>query len=137
MVNPELAKDYIKRAKIRLNALDVFMKEKDYADVIRESQEIVELVQKAMLIRVGIVPPKWHDVIDVILENSEKFPEKIIKALKELKPVTKWLRSQREIAFYGQPDFIPTEDYTEDDAAQAYNLAVEYLKIYQELLRFY
>jgi len=54
MVNPELAKDYIKRAKIRLNALDVFMKEKDYADVIRESQEIVELVQRAMLIKVGI-----------------------------------------------------------------------------------
>lgn len=113
MVNPELAEDYIRRAKIRLNALDVFMKEKDYADVIRESQEIVELIQKAMLIKVGIVPPKWHDVIDVILENSQRFPE------------------------YNGSDFIPTEDYTEEDAKVAYDLAVAYLNLYMELLRFY
>ncbi|RME08536.1 MAG: HEPN domain-containing protein, partial [Aquificota bacterium] len=114
--------------------LDLFMKEKDYADVIREAQEIVELVQKAMLIRSGITPPKWHDVIDIILENSHRFPEDLIKTLRELRALTKWLRSQREIAFYGQPDFIPTEDYTEEDAREAYQLASRYIQLYHKLL---
>lgn len=40
MVNEELSISYIKRAKIRFRLINQFMDEKDYADVIRESQEI-------------------------------------------------------------------------------------------------
>lgn len=43
VVNPELARDYLKRAEIRLKLLKELFTEEDYADIIRLSQEIVEL----------------------------------------------------------------------------------------------
>jgi HEPN domain-containing protein len=40
--------------------------EDDYSDVVREAQEIVELALKGMLRQIGIEPPKWHDVGQLI-----------------------------------------------------------------------
>ncbi|MCS7203264.1 MAG: hypothetical protein NZ809_02275 [Thermodesulfovibrio sp.] len=57
-----------------------------------------------------------HDVINIILEDREKLSEKISNELEKLRKDSKWLRSQREIAFYGEIDFIPTKDYTIEDA---------------------
>lgn len=79
MVNIALARDYLKRARIRLEMLETLMKRKDYADVIRFSQEIVELCEKAILIKLEITPPKLHDVINVIIENIDKIPERYRK----------------------------------------------------------
>lgn len=129
MINLNLAQDYYKRANLRLKVLKQFLEEEDFADVIRVSQEIVELVEKALLIKVGINPPKWHDVIDIILENKDKFPENIYKQLYELRRGSKWLRSQREISFYGDVDFIPLNEYTRDDAERAINIAKKFLEI--------
>ncbi len=129
MTNKELADDYIKRAKLRFKILEEFLKEKDYADVIRISQEIVELIQKSILIRININPPKWHDTIDIILENKEKLPANISKKLAKLRKYSKWLRSQREIAFYGDFDFIPLKNYSLNDAKKAISLAKEFLEI--------
>jgi hypothetical protein len=42
MQNRELAADYVRRAKIRLRALDVLYDAESWADVVRESQAIVE-----------------------------------------------------------------------------------------------
>lgn len=33
--------------------------------------------------------------------------------------ISKWLRREREFAFYGETDFIPTEEYTLQDAQRA------------------
>lgn len=130
----ELVEDYLKRARIRLRFLEEFLKEKDYADVIRVSQEIVELAQKAILLRIGINPPKWHEVIDIILENREKLPQDIFLRLVELRRDSKWLRSQREIAFYGDVDFIPTKEYTPNDAQRAISVAKEFVEILERIL---
>ena len=43
MHNSELALDYVKRAEVRLRALDVLYDGESWADVVREAQEIVEL----------------------------------------------------------------------------------------------
>ncbi|MCS7203263.1 MAG: HEPN domain-containing protein [Thermodesulfovibrio sp.] len=56
----ELSEDYLKRAKLRLKILNEFLKEKDYADVIGISQKIVKLIQKSILLKIAINPPKWH-----------------------------------------------------------------------------
>ena len=32
---------------------------------------------------------------------------------------SKWLRKEREFAFYGDIDFIPTAEYTKEDAERA------------------
>ncbi|MEJ5283719.1 MAG: HEPN domain-containing protein [Brevinematales bacterium] len=129
MVNKALAKDYFKRAKIRFNVLQTYMKERDYADVIRESQEIVELIQKALLINMEIDPPKWHDVIDIIIENIEKIPVKFHSEIKNLVTSSKWLRREREISFYGDMDYLPLSDYSEDDAIKAIETAERFIKI--------
>ncbi len=130
MTNKALAVDYIKRAKIRLNILKEYFNLEDFADVVREAQEIVELVQKAILIQYGIDPPKWHDVIDILIEHQEKLPSNARTLLKELRKDTKWLRTQREIAFYGDKDFIPINEYNRADAERALALATQYLDLW-------
>lgn len=92
------------------------MNESDYSDVIREGQEIVELCLKAMLRQVGIEPPKWHDVGCLFIENKEKFPNVVRENVEKIAQVSKELRKERELAFYGDIDFIPSEEYTKGDA---------------------
>ena len=119
MVNEELASSYLRRAKIRFEILQEFLKRNDFADIIREAQEVVELLQKALLIRKGIQPPKWHDVGSIIDQHIER----------KLNKEAKWLRSQGEIAFYGDMDLIPEELYTEKDALKAIEIAKGYLQV--------
>ncbi len=46
MRSPDLARDYIRRASIRLEVLDLLFRAESWADVVRESQEVVELVRR-------------------------------------------------------------------------------------------
>jgi HEPN domain-containing protein len=119
MNTKSLAESYLKKAVDRLDILDLLFKKKAFSDVIRESQEIVELSLKGMLRFVGVEPPKIHDVGGLLLEHEEKFPKDIAKHLKRLAGISKRLRKERELAFYGDIDFIPTEEYTKDDAEEA------------------
>ncbi|GLI54291.1 HEPN domain-containing protein [Thermodesulfovibrio yellowstonii] len=131
MRNTDLAKDYLKKSITRLEVLEIFFNKEDYSDVIRESQEAVELAQKAMLRQIGIDPPKWHDVGSIILEHKDKFPEEIHCNLPKIAEISKWLRKERELAFYGDIDFIPSEEYTKEDALKA----IEGVKIVIETAR--
>jgi HEPN domain-containing protein len=69
-----LAESYLKKAVDRLDILDLLFKKGAFSDVIRESQEIVELSLKGMLRFAGIEPPKIHDVGGLLIEHEEKFP---------------------------------------------------------------
>ena len=129
MVNEELANSYLRRAEIRLEVLEEFLKRNDFADTVREAQEVVELVQKALLIKIGIQPPKWHDVGNIINQHIEEYPDNVREKLKILNTEAKWLRSQREIAFYRDMDIIPEELYTREDALKAIKIAEDYLSI--------
>ena len=135
MVNEALAQNYFKRCKIRVEILEEFFRKKAFSDVIREAQEVVELLEKAILIKMGINPPKWHDVIDVIIEHKEELPEKVKKEIIELKNDCKYLRSQRELAFYGEADFIPDDFYSEEDAKKAIEIAQKMLRITEKIFR--
>jgi len=115
----KLAWEYLSRCKKRLRAIEILFKEKSYADVVRESQEIVELCGKGILRCCGIDPPKWHDVSDLIIELGEKF-KKFKKDFKKYSKISKWLRKERELAFYGEIDFIPSEEYKKNDAKRAF-----------------
>ena len=114
-----LAESYLKKAVDRLDILDLLLKKDAFSDVIRESQEIVELSLKGMLRFIGVEPPKIHDVGGLLLEHQDKFPKDIGKLLKKLADISKRLRKERELAFYGDIDFIPTEEYTKKDAKDA------------------
>ncbi len=133
MVNEELANSYLRRASIRFEILEEFLRRDDYADTIREAQELVELVQKAILIKIGVQPPKWHDVGSIIDQHLDKFPPDVRDKLMDLNREAKWLRSQREIAFYGDMDLIPEEIYTKEDALKAIKIAEGYLSVARSL----
>ena len=119
MTNLDLAASYLQKARTRLKILEVLLDDESFSDVIREAQEIVELATKGMLRRIGIDPPKWHDVGSIIVEHRQKFPEEMRADLDRVAEISKLLRRERELSFYGDIDFLPTEEYTRDEAEQA------------------
>jgi HEPN domain-containing protein len=135
MVNKKIVESYIKRSEIRKSLLQNYLDLKDYADVIREAQEIIELLQKAILIYLGITPPKWHDVIDIIIENIEKIPENLRDDFIKIKEKCKYLRTQREIAFYGEMDFIPENYYKKKDALDAIKTVEKLFSLAKKIIK--
>ena len=119
MTNESLAKSYLRKASDRLDVLDVLLNKGAYSDVVREAQELVELALKGMLRAIGIEPPKLHDVGGLLLEHRERFSMDVQARLTDLADISRRLRKERELAFYGDIDFIPTEEYSAEDARKA------------------
>ncbi len=123
MTNASLAQSYLIKARHRLKVLDVLMADSAWSDVVREAQEVVELALKGMLRQVGVEPPRWHDVGQLLDEHRDRFEPTVIAVLPRLIEDSAWLRKEREFSFYGDIDFIPTERYSRDDAARAIDAA--------------
>lgn len=123
MTNQSLARSYLVKAQKRLKALAVLRDEEAHSDVVREAQELVELALKGMLRAVGIEPPKFHDVGSLLLEHDTKFAPTVRERLPRAAAISKRLRRERELAFYGDIDFIPTEEYSAVDGQRAYEEA--------------
>ncbi len=121
MTNLTLAQSYILKAKKRLKVLDLLFTEEAYSDVIREAQELVELALKGLLRQAGMDPPKQHDVGSLLLEFRDRFSDEVSINAEKLATISKWLRKERELAFYGDVDFIPTAEYSKEDAERAIN----------------
>ena len=119
MTSTALARSYFEKARKRRRALQTLFDDGAYSDVVREAQELVELLLKGMLRFIGIEPPKQHDVGAVLLDHRERLPAAVAAAADQLADISHRLRKEREFAFYGDEDFIPTEEYTRDDARQA------------------
>lgn len=119
MRNDELAFDYVRRAEIRLALLDVLTEAESWADVVREAQEIVELALKGLLRSVGVQPPRIHDVSDVIRAERDRLPKDLADHVDEMAEVSRNLRRDRELAFYGAEDLTPTSFYSPEDAERA------------------
>jgi HEPN domain-containing protein len=119
MRNQDLARDYIRRAAGRLRALDVLYEDGHWADVVREAQEVVELALKAGLRAHGVDPPRLHDVSDVLLAERDRLPAALTADLDELVRISRELRRDRELAFYGAEDLTPSGFYTKADATKA------------------
>lgn len=119
MTNGALAASYLAKASLRLDILPLLFDRAGYSDVVREAQEIVELALKGMLRQAGIEAPHWHDVGGVLREHAGRFPTVPSATIDDLAELSTWLRENRELAFYGDDDFIPTERYTREDARRA------------------
>ena len=119
MTNTSLAESYLIKARVRLEVLQVYLDKEAYSDVVREAQEIVELALKGMLRQVGMEPPHWHDVSRFVREHRNRFPAVTDSGIERLAEVSTALRKERELAFYGAIDFIPTDEYTREQAEQA------------------
>ncbi len=119
MTNISLAQSYLIKAQKRLKILSILLQDGAYSDVVREAQEIVELALKGMLRQIGIEPPKWHDVGAMLADYRNRFPESAARHVDRLAEISAWLRKEREFSFYGDIDFIPTEQYEQEDAERA------------------
>lgn len=135
MTNKDLAQSYLKKSLDRLDILDLLIKKGAYSDVVREAQEIVELSLKGMLRYVGIEPPKYHDVSPLLLEHQERFNNIDFEELKNIVNISKKLRKERELAFYGDIDFIPTEEYTFEDAKEAIEGATYVVNLAKRIIK--
>jgi len=119
MRNRALAADYLHRAAVRLRAIDVLFAAASWADVVRESQEVVELALKGLLRSCGIEAPRIHDVSDVLLAERARLPAALRPKLERLAHISRDLRRDRELAFYGAEDLTPSSFYSKDDAVRA------------------
>jgi HEPN domain-containing protein len=119
VTNRSLARSYLLKAEARLEVLEVLHRRGAYSDVVREAQELVELALKGVLRAVGVEPPHVHDVGPLLSEHAAKLPEAVRAGIPRAAAVSKRLRKERELAFYGDVDFIPTEEYTTEDARRA------------------
>jgi hypothetical protein len=121
VTSEDLARSYMAKARVRLKALALMRDEGGYSDVVREAQELVELALKAMLRAVGIEPPKFHDVGPLLVAHRARFSPDVGDELDRAAQISERLRRDRELAFYGDIDFIPTERYSAAQGRQAYD----------------
>ncbi len=125
MTNVSLAQSYLTKARVRLAILTVLYDADAYSDVVREAQEIVELALKGILRQVGVEPPHWYDVGALLREHEARVPSISSAELDRLAVTSAWLRKEREFSFYGDIDFIPTEQYDATVAMRAIDGARE------------
>lgn len=119
MRNRSLSTDYVRRAEVRLRAIDVLYEAGSWADVVRESQEVVELALKALLRAAGIDPHRIHDVANVVEAERSRLPAALAVDINRLAAVTRTLRRDRELAFHGAEDLTPSDFYRRRDADEA------------------
>lgn len=123
MHNSELARDYVQRSVVRLGAVRVLYDARSWADVVRESQEIVELALKGLLRASGVEPPRIHDVSGILIAERQRLPDALRPEVERLAEASRQLRRDRELAFYGAEDLTPTGFYSEADATRAQSSA--------------
>lgn len=134
MQNRSLIEDYLIRCEHRLAAIELLFERKSWADVVRESQEVVELALKALLRFSNIEVPRIHEPGDILIENQSRCPQKIQEFIPRLSQISRELRRDRELAFYGSEDLTPSQFYKESDANKAKENAAWILKTIKEAL---
>jgi HEPN domain-containing protein len=121
MTNEDLAQGLFRQAASRYKTVQAAFRDGDYAYVIRTGQECVELCLKALLISTGVDPPKWHDVGNILLDHTSRFPQIPKKVIEEMAFISRNLRGDRERSMYGD-DILklpPDRLYSKLDAENA------------------
>ena len=136
MTSDRIARDYLRRARTRRLALDTFLTAGLHGDVMRQAQEIAELVLKGALRFVGVDPPKRHDVHDIVGQFLSRLPVEWAQVAGELRAMLDRLAEERSRAFYGdEATGTPASElYGTDEARQAVAIADRLLAMYERLL---
>ena len=103
-----------------------YLKEKEAWNlVVRRSQEAVELALKCALLWAKIEVPRIHDVGPILKQYANRYPEPFKSQIPRLASISRLLRAEREISFYGDEESgAPPESlYTKDDAQEAISKA--------------
>ncbi len=124
-----LAVDYFRRARLRVHAVQALIDAGDFADAVRESQESVELAVKALLKLKEIAYPRAHDVARLLRDPAIGGSILTADELARIERVSKTLRRDRELSFYGDEDVVPLEYYERGDADAALAGLLEVLEL--------
>jgi HEPN domain-containing protein len=87
--------------------------------LLRLSQEVVELALMGLLRSLAVEAPRIHDVSDVLLAERNRLPAAIGDEVERVAAISRDLRRDRELAFYGAEDLTPSGFYTQPDAKRA------------------
>ncbi|MBO3839461.1 MAG: HEPN domain-containing protein [Thermoproteota archaeon] len=132
----KLAEDYFKRARIRIKSAELAYSEESYPDVVRYSQECVELSLKAALRAVAVEYPKEHDMSRILRAVRERFPEWFKREVEKLGDVSRDLSDKRAPSLYGIETLgkAPSDIFDRSDAEKALSDAKYVLDIVGKLL---
>jgi HEPN domain-containing protein len=132
-----MAKDYLERAKLRLESARRAFKEGYYPDVVRFSQEVVEMSAKGILRLVGVEYPLEHDVSKVLDIVKDRFPRWMRKPLERVSKSSTELAEVRGLALYGNekraipPSVLFDKEKADEalkEARYTYDIAIKFLK---------
>lgn len=137
MTNREMAASYLAQAGEIFLEAESLRRRGTWNLVVRRSQEVVELALKAALRAAGVEVPQIHDVGIILKDHREKFPEAFRKEIDRLASISRRLRREREVSFYGDEETgaPPQRLYTEDEARLAVTEAGSVLDRCRELLQ--
>lgn len=118
MTNSDMARSYILQAGQILQEAKDLNRRGAWNLVVRRCQEVVELSLKAVLRNAGIETAKLHDVGSLLRANQAKFPASFRRAIGRLGAISRRLRMEREMSFYGDEETqtTPQDLYGKQDA---------------------
>lgn len=121
MTNKEAARYSLKRAWVILDEAEHLRARGAWNLVVRRCQEVVELALKGVLLWAGLGVPHIHDVGGILRQHTERFPADFQQVLSRLASISRSLRAEREISFYGDEESgLPPEAlYVATDADEA------------------
>jgi HEPN domain-containing protein len=122
MTNEGMAEKYFRQEKARMELLKTILEKQQWPIVVSEAQECLELLTRAALRYVGIEPPKWHDVGEILERNKGRFPAWFQERIDEVVRISSALRGKRELSFYGDEEDgkSPYDLFYEQDAQEAF-----------------
>jgi len=118
VTNLDLAVGLRAQAEDRMKVAILMQESDNHAYCVRSCQEAVELALKALLLRGGIEPPKWHDVGRILRDNRGRFPSMSDADVDEACFVSAKLRGDRERSMYGDEEtqLPPSDLFSRHDA---------------------
>ena len=136
MTSDRIARDYLRSAQARRLAIEALLRAGAHPDVVREGQEVVELILKGALRFIGVDPPKRHDVHGVLRHFLDRLPSEWGDGLNEMEEALNRLVRERAPAFYGdEQESVPASDlFGDDDARRALGVVDRLLGMYERLL---
>jgi len=137
VINIEMARDYMMRAKRFLREAEMALVEGDNATSIRRSQEALEMAVKALLRALGIEYPRSHDVSDVLIDHGDALPENLRSEVEDLAKLVSQLASIRGPALYGyEREGIPaSKAFSRDYATEVLSAVRRYVNLIERELR--
>ncbi len=117
MRNIDIARSYVKDAKLILDEAEDSLNKGHYHRTIRKCQEGVELALKGLLRLKGIEYPKSHKIGKVFVETLKGDID--IDILQRAADISDQLAINREPSFYGSEDLPAEELYDKDDAEES------------------